>query len=64
MKARYASAEKRVKDLNISVDLMKMESKKLLERAALAERDMKYGHNELMYVLSLKERMSELFYYT
>ncbi|KAI4336657.1 hypothetical protein L6164_015155 [Bauhinia variegata] len=46
--ARYASAEKNVKDLNLSVDLMKKESKKLLERRALAEKDMTYGHNELM----------------
>ncbi|XP_054816454.1 RGS1-HXK1-interacting protein 1 [Prosopis cineraria] len=46
--ARYVSAEKNVKDLNLSVDLMRKESKKLLERTALAEKNMKYGHNELM----------------
>lgn len=64
MKARYASAEKNVKDLNLSVDLLKKESIKLLQRTALAEKEMKYGHNELMYVLLVKERMSELFDYS
>ncbi|XP_028759752.1 RGS1-HXK1-interacting protein 1 isoform X2 [Neltuma alba] len=44
----YASAEKNVRDLNLSVDLMRKESKKLLERTALAEKDMRYGHNELV----------------
>lgn len=63
MKARYARAEKNVKDLNQSLELMKNESKKLLERTALAEKDLKYGHNELMYVLLVKERMSGLFDY-
>lgn len=33
----------------MSVDLMKKESRKLLERAALAEKDMKRGLSELMY---------------
>ena len=47
--AIFSKAEKHVKELNLSVDLMKKESKKLLERAALAEKDMKYGYNELMY---------------
>ncbi|KAK7317926.1 hypothetical protein RJT34_02558 [Clitoria ternatea] len=46
--ARYASAEKNVKDLNLSVDLLKKESGKLLQRTALAEKEMKYGHNELV----------------
>ncbi|MBA0784201.1 hypothetical protein Gotri_001793 [Gossypium trilobum] len=41
-------AEKNVKVLNLSVDLMKKESSKLLERAALAEKDMKRGQKELM----------------
>lgn len=56
MKARYASAEKNVKDLNLSVDLLKKESIKLLERTTLAEKEMKYGHTELTYVLSVKQR--------
>ncbi|XP_061360361.1 RGS1-HXK1-interacting protein 1 [Gastrolobium bilobum] len=46
--ARYASAEKNVKDLSLSVDLLKKESIKLLQRTALAEKEMKYGRNELM----------------
>ncbi|CAN1151592.1 RGS1-HXK1-interacting protein 1, partial [Linum perenne] len=44
---RFHNAEKNVKDFVTSVDLMKKESKKLLERAALAEKDMKHGHTEL-----------------
>ncbi|XP_027347084.1 RGS1-HXK1-interacting protein 1 isoform X2 [Abrus precatorius] len=46
--ARYASAEKNVKDLNLSVDILKKESVKLLQRTALAEKEMKYGHTELV----------------
>ncbi|BAT74805.1 RGS1-HXK1-interacting protein 1 [Vigna umbellata] len=45
--ARYARTEKSVKDLNLSVDLLKKESVKLLQRTALAEKEMKYGHTEL-----------------
>lgn len=48
MQAQFVRAEKNVKELNLSVDLMKKESKKLLERAALAEKDLNYGHTELM----------------
>lgn len=46
--ARFVRAEKNVKMLNISVDVMKKESKKLLERASLAEREMKTGQAELV----------------
>ncbi|MFQ6656675.1 hypothetical protein Gotur_026678 [Gossypium turneri] len=46
--AKFSRAEKNVKGLNLSVDLMKKESSKLLERAALAEKDMKRGQKELM----------------
>ncbi|RDX68380.1 hypothetical protein CR513_52639, partial [Mucuna pruriens] len=46
--ARYARTEKNVKDLNFSVDLLKKESVKLLQRTALAEKEMKYGHTELV----------------
>ncbi|EXC04261.1 hypothetical protein L484_002346 [Morus notabilis] len=46
--AQFVKAEKNVKELSLSVDVMKNESRKLLERAALAEKDMKYGHTELM----------------
>lgn len=45
--AQFVRAEKNVKELNISVDLMKKESKKLLERAVLAERDVKHGLSDL-----------------
>ncbi|XP_027917375.1 RGS1-HXK1-interacting protein 1 [Vigna unguiculata] len=45
--ARFARTEKSVKDLNLSVDLLKKESVKLLQRTALAEKEMKYGHTEL-----------------
>ncbi|CAN0877059.1 RGS1-HXK1-interacting protein 1 [Linum grandiflorum] len=44
---RFHKAEKKVKDFVVSVDLMKNESKKLLERAALAENDMKHGYTDL-----------------
>ncbi|CAN4091648.1 unnamed protein product [Withania somnifera] len=46
--AKYSKAEKNVKELSLSVDLMKKESEKLLERAAFAEKDMKRGHSNLM----------------
>ncbi|KAL0763249.1 hypothetical protein Bca101_079400 [Brassica carinata] len=46
--AQFLRAEKHVQDLNMSVDLMKKESSKLLERSALAEKDMKRGLSELM----------------
>lgn len=47
MQAKFVKAEKNVKELNLSVDLMKKESRKLLERAALAEKDMIRGESEL-----------------
>ncbi|KAL0659810.1 hypothetical protein Bca4012_080395 [Brassica carinata] len=46
--AQFLRAEKHVQELNMSVDLMKKESSKLLERSALAEKDMKRGLSELM----------------
>ncbi|KAL0891077.1 hypothetical protein Bca101_015060 [Brassica carinata] len=46
--AQFFRAEKHVQELNMSVDLMKKESSKLLERSALAEKDMKRGLSELM----------------
>ncbi|KAI3716480.1 hypothetical protein L1987_67391 [Smallanthus sonchifolius] len=45
--ARIVKATNNVHDLTISVQLMKKESEKLLERAALAEKGMKYGYGEL-----------------
>ncbi|QHO07383.1 uncharacterized protein DS421_14g463180 [Arachis hypogaea] len=60
--ARYATVEKGVRDLNISVDFMKKESKKLLERAALAERDMKYGRTELMSAGTQYQQLAKSLY--
>lgn len=45
--AQFVRAEKNVKMLNISVDLMKKESKKLLERATLAEKELTSGQTDL-----------------
>lgn len=50
MQAQFNKTEKNVKELKLSVDLMKKESGKLLERAALAQKDMTRGRSELMYV--------------
>ncbi|KAJ1414064.1 hypothetical protein SESBI_19142 [Sesbania bispinosa] len=60
--ARYASAEKNVKDLNLSVDLLKKESIKLLQRTALAEKEMKYGHSELMSTGTQLQRLAKSSY--
>ncbi|KAG5227497.1 hypothetical protein OIU77_022174 [Salix suchowensis] len=46
--AQFLKAEKTVKEFSFSVDLMKKESRKLLERASLAEKEMKNGHTELL----------------
>ncbi|KAK6145036.1 hypothetical protein DH2020_021856 [Rehmannia glutinosa] len=48
LSAQFVRAEKNVKELALSVDLMKKESQKLLERSVLAEKDMKRGHSDLM----------------
>ncbi|KAI5684560.1 hypothetical protein M9H77_05788 [Catharanthus roseus] len=45
--AQFVRAENNVRELNLSIDLMKKESRKLLERAALAEKDMIRGQSEL-----------------
>lgn len=60
--ARYASAEKNVKDLNLSVDLLKKESIKLLERTTLAEKEMKYGHTELTITGAQLQRLAKSSY--
>ncbi|PNY06491.1 hypothetical protein L195_g002958 [Trifolium pratense] len=59
---RYASAEKNVKNLNLSVDLLKKESIKLLQRTSLAEKEMKYGHNELMNTGAQLQRLAKSSY--
>jgi hypothetical protein len=48
VQAQFLRAEKNVKEFSFSVDLMKKESRKLLERAYLAEKEMKNGHTELL----------------
>jgi hypothetical protein len=48
VQAQFLRAEKNVKEFSFSVDLMKKESRKLLERASLAEKEMKNGHTELL----------------
>ncbi|CAK9141617.1 unnamed protein product, partial [Ilex paraguariensis] len=60
--AQFVRAEKNVKELNLSVDLMKNESRKLLERAALAEKEMKRGHAELMDAASQIKGLAKLVY--
>ncbi|KAF5930106.1 hypothetical protein HYC85_030979 [Camellia sinensis] len=57
--ARFLRAEKNVKELNLSVDLMKKESRKLLERAALAEKDMKHGQSDLMNAGTQIQRLAK-----
>ncbi|KAH7532256.1 hypothetical protein FEM48_Zijuj04G0000600 [Ziziphus jujuba var. spinosa] len=60
--AQFVKAEKNVKELSTSVDLMKKESRKLLERATLAEKDMKYGHTELMKAGSQIQHLAKSVY--
>ncbi|KAK6145048.1 hypothetical protein DH2020_021868 [Rehmannia glutinosa] len=45
--AQFVRAEKNVKELALSVDLMKKESQKLLERSVLAEKDMKRAGSQI-----------------
>ncbi|KAK3409634.1 hypothetical protein EUGRSUZ_J01745 [Eucalyptus grandis] len=60
--AQFVRAEKNVKDLNLSVDLMKKESKKLIERAALAETDMKRGLTDLKNTGNQTQRLAKSIY--
>lgn len=50
LQTKFLKAEKNVNELKLSIDLTKRESKKLLERSALAEKEMLQGRSELMYV--------------
>ncbi|KAL8480887.1 hypothetical protein ACS0TY_027419 [Phlomoides rotata] len=45
--AQFVRAENNIRELTLSVDLMKNESKKLLERSVLAEKDMERGYSDL-----------------
>lgn len=60
--AQFVRAEKNVKELNFSVDLMKKESRKLLERAALAEKDMIRGETELKNAGNQVQRLAKQVY--
>ncbi|KAF8035353.1 hypothetical protein BT93_C1398 [Corymbia citriodora subsp. variegata] len=60
--AQFVRAEKNVKDLNLSVDLMKKESRKLIERAALAETDMKRGLTDLKNTGNQIQRLAKSIY--
>ncbi|PSR90283.1 Meiotic coiled-coil protein [Actinidia chinensis var. chinensis] len=60
--AKFVKAEKNVNELNLSVDLMKNESRKLLERTALAEKDMKNGRSELMNAGSQIQHLAKSVY--
>ncbi|XP_062015046.1 RGS1-HXK1-interacting protein 1 [Rosa rugosa] len=59
LEAKFAKAEKNVNQFKLSVDLMKQESKKLLERAAFAEKEMKFGQTELKDVGSRIQSLSK-----
>ncbi|XP_011048149.1 PREDICTED: uncharacterized protein LOC105142285 [Populus euphratica] len=60
--AQFLRAEKNVKEYSFSVDLMKKESRKLLERASLAEKEMKNGHTELLDAGIQIQRLSKSVY--
>ncbi|KAJ4834203.1 RGS1-HXK1-interacting protein 1 [Turnera subulata] len=60
--AQFLRAEKNVKEFGLSVDLMKKESSKLLERAALAENEMQVGRSELLYTGSQIQRLAKSVY--
>ncbi|KAM7522790.1 hypothetical protein LguiA_012692 [Lonicera macranthoides] len=60
--AQYGRAEKNVKELSLSVDLMKKERVKLLERASFAENEMKDGHAKLMSAGSQIQSLAKTVY--
>lgn len=62
--AHVVRAGKNTKELNLSIDLMKKESKKLLERASLAENDMKRGRSALMIAGSQSQGLAKSIYRT
>lgn len=53
MQGLFVKVEKNVTDINMSVDIMKKESQKLLQRASLAENEMLSGRSALKYALVL-----------
>ncbi|KAH9604007.1 hypothetical protein KSS87_023610 [Heliosperma pusillum] len=56
---RFVRAEKNMKMLQISVDLMKKESRKLLERSTFAEKEMTSGQAELINVGKQMQRLAK-----
>eukprot|EP00249_Psilotum_nudum_P026686 c3318_g1_i1 orf=528-1379(-) len=58
------SSEKRVKEMRQSVDLLKNESKKLEERARLAEEELQRGQTKLKYAGSQLQNLVSSFYKT
>ncbi|KAL8162825.1 hypothetical protein V2J09_014314 [Rumex salicifolius] len=58
---KFLKAEKNVNGLKLSVDLTKRESKKLLERSALAEKEMQQGHTELLKARDQLHRLTKSF---
>lgn len=60
--AMFVRAEKNVNELNLSGELMKKESKKLLERAALAEKEMIRGETELKNAGNQVQRLAKQVY--
>lgn len=58
----FVRAEKNVNELNLSGELMKKESKKLLERAALAEKEMIRGETELKNAGNQVQRLAKQVY--
>ncbi|KAK4492231.1 hypothetical protein RD792_003031 [Penstemon davidsonii] len=62
--AQFVRAEKNVKELRLSVDLMKKESQKLLERSALAEKDMKRGYSDITNAGTQIQRLARSVYKT
>ncbi|CAK7339062.1 unnamed protein product [Dovyalis caffra] len=60
--AQFLRAEKNVKEFSFSVGLMKKESRKLLERAAFAEKEMKNGRTELLDAGSQIQRLAKSVY--
>ncbi|XP_050370059.1 RGS1-HXK1-interacting protein 1 [Argentina anserina] len=59
LEAKFAKAEKNVNQFNFSVDHLKRESNKLIERASLAEKQMNFGQTDLIEVGSRIQSLSK-----
>ncbi|KAL9263526.1 RGS1-HXK1-interacting protein 1-like protein [Drosera capensis] len=60
--ARFNRAEKNVKELNLSVEIFKKDGDKLLQRADLAEKEMRRGLAELMNAGTHIQNMAKSIY--